>query len=106
MADSARYPDPCRELTAGHRCPGPRGAGADSLRQRGGGPHLPAGHRPAARRALVTAPAFSEYAQALGAVGTPVTSHRLYAKENFDLTERVFEELTPGLDVLFLCSPQ
>ena len=100
------YPDPlCRELTAAIAArdrvePGQIlcGNGAADLIFR-----LAIALRPA--RALVTAPTVSEYAQALGAVGTQVFSHRLYAKENFDLTERVLEELTPGLDVFFLCSP-
>ena len=57
------------------------------------------------RKALVTAPTFSEYEQALTAVGCTTSHHLLREEENFSLTERILEDLTPNTDILFLCTP-
>lgn len=67
-------------------------------------------------RALVTAPCFSGYEQALEQVGAHIMRHRLRDEEDFALTERVLsEELLstsgdgqatgPSRTVLFLCNP-
>lgn len=57
------------------------------------------------RRALVTAPAFSEYERALSAVGCTVEKIPLRRDRQFDLGEEVLEVLTEKTDMLFLCSP-
>lgn len=101
-----RYPDPfCRELTeALARRDGVSpawivcGNGAADLIFR-----LVFALRP--RKALVTAPTFSEYEQALSAVGRTTSHHLLREEENFALTERILEELTSDIDLLFLCTP-
>lgn len=55
------------------------------------------------KKALVTAPAFAEYEEALNAVGTEIVFHGL--GEGFGLTEAVLEKLTRDLDLMFLCNP-
>jgi len=59
-----------------------------------------------ARTALVTAPAFSEYASALQAEGCRVLSHPLREADQFEVTETFLETLgdTPA-EAVFLCSP-
>lgn len=57
------------------------------------------------RRALVTAPTFSEYEAAVSAAGCTVVRHILDRARNFDLTEAVLDELTPELDLAFFCTP-
>jgi len=57
------------------------------------------------RRALVCAPTFSEYEAALRRYGCPVEYHYLSEENGFDVTESLLEALTPGLDLVFLCTP-
>lgn len=106
MDQVARYPDPqCRQLReslgAYHGvAPGQIlcGNGASDLIDR-----LALALRP--KRALVTAPAFSEYAAALCRVGCRVTEYPLQKEESFQVTEGILPWITPALDVLFLCEP-
>ena len=56
-------------------------------------------------RALVTAPTFSEYEQALNSVGCCVERLTLHEKESFDVTDSILSHITPNLDMLFLCEP-
>lgn len=56
-------------------------------------------------RALVTAPAFSEYEQALRAAGDRVRRFALSPDNEFDLTDTFLEELTEEVDLVFLCTP-
>ena len=56
-------------------------------------------------RALVTAPAFSEYERALLAAGCIVEKIPLKRERQFDPGEDVLESLTEKIDMLFLCSP-
>lgn len=57
------------------------------------------------RRALLPAPCFSEYEQALRTVGADIQFHPLKPEENFHLTEAILPALRPELDCLFLCHP-
>lgn len=57
------------------------------------------------RRALVFDPCFGEYRRALDAVDCTVISSRLLPEENFDLTLRHLDDLTPDLDLVALCNP-
>jgi threonine-phosphate decarboxylase len=57
------------------------------------------------RTALLTAPTFSEYEQALSAVRCKTRFHLLEAQNQFDLTPDILDEITPGLDLLLLCNP-
>ena len=101
-----RYPDPfcrelCRRLGEYHRLP-PQwvlcGNGAADLIDR-----LALALRP--RRALVTAPTFSEYEGALGQVGCAVTRHLLRRERNFDVDEGLLEAIGPDTELVFLCTP-
>lgn len=100
------YPDPlCREL---RRAIAARdgvsedqilcGAGAADLIVR-----LCLALRP--QKALVTAPTFSEYEQALSLVGCTVSHYLLRPEEQFDLTDAVLPEISRGTDLVFLCTP-
>lgn len=57
------------------------------------------------RTALLTAPAFSEYEGALRRVGCGCRFHPLLEAEHFDVTQRILADITPGTDLLFLCTP-
>ena len=57
------------------------------------------------RRALVTAPTFSEYEGALGQVGCAVTRHLLRRERNFDVDEGLLEAIGPDTELVFLCTP-
>lgn len=106
LAEASRYPDPlCRELreklAAHHGVPAEWilcGGGAADLIYR-----LAAARRPKA--ALVTAPTFSEYENALELWGCSVSRFPLSAENGFAVTEDILPAITPGLDLLFLCEP-
>lgn len=106
VADAVHYPDPlCRELRAAiARRDGVEpgqvfcGNGAADVLFR-----LVLALKP--RRALVTAPAFSEYEQALSTVGCRVYRHYLKPERNFDVTEDFLSGIRRGLDLVFLCTP-
>ena len=101
VADAVRYPDPlCRALRAAIAardgveagqviC----GNGAADLIFR-----LVQARRP--KRALVTAPTFSEYEQALESVGCQVERHLLDPGEGFDVTDAILDELRAAIDGL------
>ena len=57
------------------------------------------------KKALVTAPTFSEYEQALRTVGCDIHNVYLYTKDDFEVNENILLNLTSDLDVVFLCSP-
>ena len=106
VKEAVHYPDPlCRALSAAiARRDGVApeqvlcGNGAADLVFR-----LAFSERP--RRALVTAPTFSEYEEALSAAGCRVVRHVLDPERDFDLTEAVLDDLEPGLDLAFFCTP-
>jgi len=57
------------------------------------------------RRALVTAPAFAEYETALSMVGCETVHCALREEDGFRLPESFPDEITPGIDMVFLCEP-
>ena len=57
------------------------------------------------KKALVTAPTFAEYDQALALVGCQVQRHMLLEKDDFQLMDRFLQQLHPGLALVFLCNP-
>lgn len=57
------------------------------------------------RTALITAPTFGEYEQALSGEGCNLWFHTLRKEEDFRLTERFFSDLMPDLDLVILCNP-
>ena len=106
VPQAIHYPDPlCRELRRSIAArDGVRedqilcGAGAADLIVR-----LCLALRP--KKALVTAPTFSEYEQALSLVGCTVGHHLLHAGDSFDLTDAILPEITRDTDLVFLCTP-
>lgn len=56
------------------------------------------------RRALVTAPTFSDYEKALREVSCEIVYHEL-PKNNFLLDERILSKINRGVQIVFLCSP-
>ena len=105
-AQSDRYPDPlCRALRqAIAACDGVKetqvvcGNGAADLIFR-----LAFALRP--RKALVTAPTFSEYEEALTGVGCEMVHYTLDPDQNFDLDGDFLEAIGPGVELVFLCTP-
>ena len=101
-----RYPDPlCRELCAAIGaaenvrpefvlC----GNGASDLIYRAALAIRP-------KRAVVTAPAFSEYEAALALADCAITRYPLRPDNAFRLDADFLNVLTPGTDVVFLCQP-
>lgn len=57
------------------------------------------------KKAVLTAPSFLEYAQALHAVECEIVYHRLKEEEGFHLGEDYLEKLNEDVDMAFLCSP-
>ncbi len=57
------------------------------------------------RRALLPAPTFAEYEQALRLTGTEISCFELKEEEGFRVTERILEAITPGTEFLMLCNP-
>ena len=100
------YPDPqCRALRAAlsryHDVPEERivcGAGAADLIFR-----LAEILRP--KTALMPVPTFSEYANALEAVGCRIRRHYLSRERGFRLSGDFPQEIGPGLDLVVLCEP-
>ena len=104
--EAVHYPDPlCRALRAG--IAQRDGVAPEQVVCGGGGADLTfrlcCALRP--RRAMVTAPTFSEYEQALAAVGCEVVRHPLEEGENFAFTPAILSPIGPGLELCFLCSP-
>ena len=102
----AQYPDPrccaLRKALGEHHGVDPAhilcGNGAADLIDR-----LALALRP--KRALVTAPTFSEYAEALERVGGQVISFPLREEDGFAVTPEILDAITPDVDILFLCEP-
>lgn len=99
------YPDPfCRGLTAG--LAGKYNLSQDMIFCANGAAEiffrLVNVLRP--KRALLTAPTFSEYAAALKQQGCAIRYHELHPEENFAVTARFLDELH-DIDICFLCSP-
>lgn len=56
-------------------------------------------------RALLTAPAFAEYEEALRACGCEIVWYDRKEEDGFSLEEDYLEKITPEIDLLFLCNP-
>lgn len=57
------------------------------------------------KNAVITAPAFAEYEEALKLSSTQIRLHMLKAENEFKLDEDFLAELTPEVDIIFLCTP-
>ena len=106
ICDCTNYPDPlCRELTlaiAQNENIQPEsilcGSGASDIIYR-------VAYATHPKKAVVAAPCFAEYEQALNAAGCEVYHHILHEKDEFTLTDSILQVLTGDIDILFLCSP-
>ena len=101
-----RYPDPlCRALRK--KLSGTLGVSPQSILCGNGAAdlifRLALAEKP--KRALVTAPTFAEYEQALAVAGCTADRFFLREEEGFAVTEALLERIEPGLDILFLCEP-
>ncbi|MGN0696239.1 MAG: pyridoxal phosphate-dependent aminotransferase [Oscillospiraceae bacterium] len=57
------------------------------------------------KRALLISPTFSEYEKALSETGCEIAFHELREEDGFSLTERILDDMSDDMDMLFLCSP-
>ena len=55
--------------------------------------------------ALLPAPTFAEYEQALRLAGTRISCFPLREEQGFRVTEEILEAITPGTEFLMLCNP-
>lgn len=55
--------------------------------------------------AVITDPSFSEYERALRNTNCRIIHHPLNREDGFALTESILAQLTPEVDMLFLCNP-
>lgn len=58
-----------------------------------------------ARRALLPAPTFAEYAAALESVGCEVKRETLHEADDFAVTEAFVQAVNQSIDLVFLCQP-
>lgn len=106
IGDLANYPDPaCRKLRRAvaefEKVPGENlifGNGAAEL-------IFAAAFAKKPKQALLLAPGFAEYEQALEAAGCAVRFYDLREKTGFYPGEDYFDRITEDLDMAFLCSP-
>ena len=106
IAGVERYPDPlCRRLVdaiAVHDGVQPNqvlcGNGSADIIYR-----LALALRP--KRALLCAPTFAEYEEALGVVGCEVLHHQLDRAAGFQLDRGFFERIDDSIDIVFVCQP-
>lgn len=57
------------------------------------------------KKGLVTAPAFSEYENALSAFGSSVCYYDLKEELDFKIQENILESIKENIDIVFLCNP-
>ena len=56
-------------------------------------------------KALLMAPAFAEYEQALSTVGCQIKRHYLMEERGFIPDDGIIDDITEDIDILFLCNP-
>ncbi|MHB8064580.1 MAG: pyridoxal phosphate-dependent aminotransferase [Ruminiclostridium sp.] len=106
IADFSSYPDPlCRalidEISKHENIPAEYivcGNGAADIIYR-----IAAALKP--KIALLTAPTFSEYEEAVKTVNSSIRYHYLFENNEFNVDEDIVEKLEPDIDVVFLCNP-
>ena len=57
------------------------------------------------RRALLTAPTFAEYGEALEAADCEIGYYRLYEEKGFVIGEDILDAIDEDLDIMFICNP-
>lgn len=100
------YPDPlCRELVS--RLSKHEGVPAEWIQCGNGAADLIYRTVYAVRpkKAMVLAPTFAEYEEALNAASCQVVHYELYEKDGFQVGEGLLDALDERLDMLFLCNP-
>lgn len=106
IPDVEKYPDPyCTELRERlglHENISPEnivcGNGADDIIFR-----IVHAFKP--KTSLVCAPAFSEYSRGLNEADCEIIIHKLSEENDFDVTEKLIDDLTGTLDMCFICTP-
>jgi len=106
LSDAAKYPDPdCRslrdKLSRHHKVPIESiicGNGAADIIFR-----LALAVKP--KKALVTAPTFSEYQAALDLVNCQTDTFQLDPQKDFLIDEGLLDQIDQNLDILYLCQP-
>ena len=77
----------------------------DCLWQRGGRSDLSTVSGRKTEKVLLTAPAFAEYEQAAGLVGSRIYFYELKEEDQFQIQEDILGQITPDTDLVFLCEP-
>ncbi len=106
LDNANRYPDPlCRELRQSiAHSEGVRaeqvvcGNGAMDVLYR-----LALAQKP--KKALLTAPTFAGYEEALSTIGCEISIHLLKKESQFDLCEDILERISIDVDMVFICNP-
>ena len=106
VSEWEKYPDPfcvklCQKLSEYEKYPAEKivcGNGAADLIYR-----LVKAVNP--KRAVVTAPTFSEYEKALSENGTEIVRYHLSDKNDFSIDKGILNVLDGSIDMLFICSP-
>lgn len=57
------------------------------------------------KKALIQAPTFAEYEQALKSVDSEIEYFHTFKRDNFMITENILSKINKDLDVIFLCNP-
>lgn len=57
------------------------------------------------KKALLTAPTFGEYGQALASVGCEMEAYQLSPEQNFAVDDGFLQAITPAYSMVFLCTP-
>lgn len=104
LEDAVHYPDPlCRRLKKA--LAESHGLSEDAFVCGNGGAdliyRLAYALRP--KRALLTAPSFAEYEEALGQVGAECIFHEL--RGDLEVRQDILDQMDPSVDVMFLCNP-
>lgn len=105
-ARADRYPDPlCRRLTAAIAAD--QGVDPSQVLAGNGAADIifRLAHALHPKRALVCAPTFDEYEQALATVGCAVDHHLLHREDGWEVDASLADALLPDHDVLFVCNP-
>lgn len=57
------------------------------------------------RKALLTAPSFAEYGEALEAADCKIEYYKLYEEKGFRIGEDILDAIDEDLDIMFICNP-
>ena len=57
------------------------------------------------KKALLTAPSFAEYKEALDAAGTQIEYYRTYEEKGYEIQDNILDFIEDDLDIMFICNP-